>query len=147
METAKITLTNAEEPKKKTWQLFIYLVFAVYGLAMWFLKDDSIMLALGLGHILFFIFYIFLRSNQNYYEFTQEGIYEPAQWKFSKRTFLAYDDIEEAVYVVGDYVFRNKKTEFRLPKELLKEEDVDYLEDKLKDLKDTILDKSNLTSA
>jgi len=147
MNSKKITLINAENQKGKRYSDYYNLLFFAFGFLLWYFKDDLLMLGLSLVHLLFFISSIYLGPSKNYYEFTDKGIYEPPSWQLSKRKYLAYEEIQEAIFVVGDYVFRNKHLEIRLPKELVKEQDVPFLEEKLAEIQDEIVEKSCVEKA
>lgn len=68
----------------------------------------------------------------NYYKFTANGILKIRFFNLIKSNFLAYKDIENAYFVANEYVFKNEDLEFRFPKELLNQKEIDYLENKIK---------------
>ncbi len=77
------------------------------------------------------------RQKYNVVSFTEDHIEYPSGKLFGKaKKQLYYKDIEQAVYLVGDFIFRNKEQEVRLAKEFLKEEDIRFLEEKLIELND-----------
>lgn len=91
-----------------------------------------------LGNVAIGLLYIaepFWKRNTNYITFTEDYIEYPSGKLFGKaKKQLNYKDIEQAVYLVGDFIFRNKEQEVRLVKEFLKEEDIRFLEEKLVEL-------------
>lgn len=94
-----------------------------------------------LGNVAIGLLYMaepFWRRNTNYITFTEDHIEYPSGKLFGKaKKQLYYKDIEQAVYLVGDFIFRNKEQEVRLIKEFLQEEDIRFLEEKLIELNNT----------
>lgn len=70
----------------------------------------------------------FFQKKYNYCVFSDKGILAPRFFNLLKPKFLAFKDLTYANYKVGDYVFRNTKTEFRFPKELLSKDEIEFLE-------------------
>lgn len=92
---------------------------------------------LGVANIFvgsFYGLFPWLKAKTEYVIFKENGISYPSQYIFPKQKFLAYKDISEAKYIVGDFIFRNKDHEIRLAKEFLNEEDVNFLQEKLAEL-------------
>lgn len=135
-ESKKIFLTNDKRSKYGFLKAFIGMLFILYFLYALFFLDASDGLRFS---DYFFVIYgsimvseYFLGPKIRYYEFTAEGIYQPQDlWRFEKRKFLSYEAMNEVLFVVGDYVFRNDEIEIRLPKESLKKEDVEFLEEQM----------------
>lgn len=134
MNPRKIKLTNQVRSKYYKFLPVLGVVAVLIALLLGFTSKDAnnastyIIGLYGLVNL----FNYFTRPMHNYFEFTSKGIYKPQEfWCFEKRDFLAYDAVEEAVFLVGDYVFRNAEVEFRIPKEMMFATDIEFLEDQL----------------
>lgn len=123
--------------KNKSIQYYIGIGFILLGSTSLLNDISNIM---GWYAVIGFIYILSpkLVEKYNYHLFTEEDIIQPRFFNLAKPKFLAYKDIKFIDYVAGDYVFRNADVEFRFPKELLNEDEIEYLEKQMKVLKDKI---------
>lgn len=125
---------HLEKNKNKNVQYYIGIAFILLGSTS-LLSDISNIMS---WYIVFGVLYLVspkLSEKYNYSLFTEEGLLQPRYFNLAKPKFLAYQDITFIAYIVGDYVFRNSEVEFRFPKELLNQKEIDFLEEQMQVLK------------
>lgn len=130
----KVTTISHEKQQLKVNLYLGYAFVALGGIGLLFNTSywlNGLHLFVGIVNILAY----YAQKKHAYTTFSETGITEPRSFNLLKPKYLAYKDIDYADYIVGDYVFRNKKVEFRFQKELLNQEEIDFLEHKIQVLK------------
>jgi|GEM_PF-2584103 len=136
MESKKITLSNHVRSKYYKFLPVLGAIFILISLVLTVNAEESnpSNYVSGLYGVMMLLQY-YLKPKYYYFEFTSEGILKPQEiWCFEKRKLLKYDAIVEAFFVVGDFIFRNKDIEIRIPKELIGVQESTYLQHLLVEL-------------